>query len=88
MLLLFIVPMAFLYTWVFNGTGGSVLLVVLLHGAQNGISAFLEQSLLPALADADLWVVCRVAILLVVAVVAAVGVRRHGRLGTVVRDGV
>jgi len=87
-LLLFIAPMAFLYTWVFNGTGGSVLLVVLLHGAQNGISAFLEQSLLPALADADLWVVFRVAILLVVAVVAAVAVRRQGRLGAVVRDGV
>lgn len=87
-LLLFIAPMAFLYTWVFNGTGGSVLLVVLLHGAQNGLSAFLERSLLPTLADADLWVIFRIAILLVVAVVAALAVRRQGRLGTVVRDGV
>ena len=86
-LVLFIAPLAFLYTWVFNGTGGSVLLVVLLHGTQNGLSTYLEQSLLPVLADADLWVVFRVAILLVVAVVAALAVRRQGRLGTVVREG-
>ena len=86
-LLLFIAPMAFLHTWVFNGTGGSLSVVVLLHGTQNGLSAFLEQSLLPVLADADLWVVFRVAILLVVAVVAALAVRRQGRLGTVVREG-
>lgn len=85
-LLLFIAPMAFLYSWVFNGTGGSVLLVVLLHGAQNGFSAFFEQSLLPALADADMWVVLRVLLLLGVAVGSAVAVRRQGTKGTVVRD--
>lgn len=86
-LLLFIAPMAFLYTWVFNGTGGSVLIVVLLHGAQNGISAFLERSLLPGLAEADAWVVFRIALLLVVAVASALAVARQGRRGTVVRDG-
>jgi len=48
-LLLFIAPLTFPYAWVFNGTGGSVLL----HGAQNGISAFLERRLLPALSNAD-----------------------------------
>lgn len=85
-LLLFIAPMAFLYSWVFNGTGGSVLLVVLLHGAQNGFSAFFEQSLLPALADADLWVVLRVLLLLGVAVGSAIALRRQGRKGAVVRD--
>lgn len=86
-LLLFIAPLAFLYTWVFNGTGGSVLLVVLLHGTQNGLSAFLERSLLPSLADADLWIVFRILILLGVATAATFAVRRQGRRGTFVRDG-
>lgn len=31
----------FIYTWVFNGTGGSLLLVILLHAAGNAASGFL-----------------------------------------------
>jgi len=80
-LLLFIAPMAFVYTWVFNGTGGSVLVPVLLHGTQNGVSAFLERSLLPTLASADGWVLLRILILLGVAAAAWIAVRRQGRRG-------
>ncbi|WP_227379882.1 CPBP family intramembrane glutamic endopeptidase [Haladaptatus halobius] len=31
----------FIYTWVFNGTGGSLLIVILLHAAGNAASGFL-----------------------------------------------
>lgn len=34
---------SFIYTWVFNGTGGSLLIVVLLHAAGNAASGFLTQ---------------------------------------------
>ena len=34
---------SFIYTWVFNGTGGSLLVVVLLHAAGNAASGFLTQ---------------------------------------------
>ena len=36
-----IVAMAIMYTWLFNRTGGSVLLAMLFHGALNGVAEFL-----------------------------------------------
>ena len=42
---------AFIYTWVYNRTGGSILMVALLHGAING-SAGLATGLLPGFNDA------------------------------------
>ena len=42
---------AFIYTWVYNRTGGSILLAALLHGAINGSSG-LVTGLLPGLDDA------------------------------------
>jgi membrane protease YdiL (CAAX protease family) len=42
---------AFIYTWVYNHTGGSILLAALLHGAINGGSA-LVTGLLPGFDDA------------------------------------
>lgn len=41
------VAAAYLYTWVFNGTGGSVLLVMFLHGASNAASGLMNR-LVPA----------------------------------------
>ena len=44
---------AFIYTWVYNHTGGSVLIAALLHGAINGSSGFLgPRGLLPGFDDA------------------------------------
>ncbi len=85
-LLLFGAPMSFVYAWILNGTGGSVLLPVLLHGTQNGLSAFLERSLVPGLLDADGWVLFRIALLLGVAIAAAIAVARQQRLGRIVLD--
>jgi membrane protease YdiL (CAAX protease family) len=34
---------SFIYTWVFNGTGGSLLVVVLLHAAGNAASGLLNR---------------------------------------------
>jgi CAAX protease family protein len=45
------VASAFIYTWVYNHTGGSILLAALLHGAING-STTLVRGLLPGLDDA------------------------------------
>jgi membrane protease YdiL (CAAX protease family) len=42
---------AFIYTWVYNRTGGSILLAALLHGAINGSSG-LVTGLLPGFNDA------------------------------------
>jgi membrane protease YdiL (CAAX protease family) len=44
----------FLYTWVFNRSGGSVLLVMLLHGASNAASGLLNR-LIPAEVVPDGW---------------------------------
>jgi uncharacterized protein len=33
--LVFLVPIAILYTWIFNGTGGSVLMIMILHAVTN-----------------------------------------------------
>ena len=45
------VASAFIYTWVFNNTGGSILLATLLHGAING-GTTLVTGLLPGFDDA------------------------------------
>jgi membrane protease YdiL (CAAX protease family) len=45
------VASAFIYTWVYNNTGGSILLAALLHGAING-GTTLVRGLLPSLDDA------------------------------------
>jgi membrane protease YdiL (CAAX protease family) len=45
------VASAFIYTWVYNQTGGSILLAALLHGAINGGTS-LVAGLLPGFDDA------------------------------------
>jgi hypothetical protein len=71
---------AFSYTWVYNHTGGSILLAALLHGAINGGTALIT-GLLPGLDDTlhlPLYGALAVAFsVAAVALVAATG----GRLG-------
>jgi membrane protease YdiL (CAAX protease family) len=71
---------AFIYTWVYNHTGGSILLAALLHGAINGGSA-LVTGLLPGLDDV-LHVPLYGSLALAFSVAAAVlVVATRGRLG-------
>lgn len=74
------VASAFIYTWVYNHTGGSILLAALLHGAING-STVLVMGLLPGLDDA-LRVPLYGALALAFTIVALVlVVATRGRLG-------
>ena len=70
--IVFTVPGSFLFTWFYLRTGGSVLIVVLLHGAFNGWLAFVERSLFPGLGDNDGWIMVFLLIALVVSLAAAV----------------
>jgi membrane protease YdiL (CAAX protease family) len=51
----FTIGLATIMTWVFNGTGGSVLLTMLLHASVNAVFAFAPATRL-AMASKDLWV--------------------------------
>jgi membrane protease YdiL (CAAX protease family) len=86
------VAATFLYTWVFNRTGGSVLLTMLLHGASNAASGLLNR-LVPAELPLDGWLRALVnqgwlnviafglvALLLVVATRGRLGYRPDGAL--------
>ena len=71
---------AFVYTWVFNNTGGSILLAALLHAAIN-MSSGLVTGLVPGLEDAfnvQLYGACAIAFVTVAAVLVAA---TRGRLG-------
>jgi uncharacterized protein len=71
---------AFIYTWVYNNTGGSILLAALVHGAING-STVLVTGLLPGLDD-ELHVPLYGAVALAFSVAAVVLVAAtRGRLG-------
>jgi uncharacterized protein len=71
---------AFIYTWVYNNTGGSILLAALLHGAINGGTA-LVTGLLPDLDDAlHVPLYGAVALAFTVAAVVLIAATR-GRLG-------
>ena len=78
--LLFTVPLSFTLAWVFNGSGESVLIAVLMHGAINGTNAFLERELFPPLLEEDRWVVIYILIQIVIGIAAAFLMRRQGRI--------
>lgn len=44
--------LAIIYTWVFNGTGGNLFIVTLLHATMNGTNGFMEK-LFPGLTEID-----------------------------------
>jgi uncharacterized protein len=60
-LLLGIIPWAILYTWLYNGTGGSLLLPLLLHAATSTTGLFLAApDAHPLIAPALTWIVAAV----------------------------
>ena len=74
------VATAFVYTWVYNRTGGSVLIAALLHGAINGSSGVVT-GLLPDFNDAvNVPLYTADAIAFTIVALALVGATR-GRLG-------
>lgn len=75
--LLLTVSLSFVFTWVYNGTKGSALLVTLMHGAFNGFNTFFERQLFPVLLDEDGWLIIYILLLVVVGVVMAFLIRRQ-----------
>jgi uncharacterized protein len=72
--LVFLVPFAFLYTWIFNSTGGSVLMIMILHAVTNAstgqmwraipeASTVLSNTSVYLLQAAVLWIVAIVLVL-------------------------
>lgn len=45
MFFLFTLPLTMVFTWIHNGTGGSILLVMLFHGAVNTTAALVQSSM-------------------------------------------
>lgn len=70
--------LSFLFTWLFNGSGGSLIPVLLFHATQNWEEGF--ETLFPALLGTD-WELVSTLALLLIGVVAAVLVARNGRKG-------
>jgi uncharacterized protein len=59
-----ILAMSVIYTWLYNTTGGGVLLAVVLHASTNVASAYLAPDVLPQLVLSLLWVTVAAAIVL------------------------
>jgi membrane protease YdiL (CAAX protease family) len=68
--------LSFLFTWMFNGCGGSLIPVLLFHAVQNWEDGF--ETVFPALVGTD-WELVSTLILLLVGVVAGVLVWRNSR---------
>lgn len=69
--------LSFLFTWLFNGSGGSLIPVLLFHAAQNWEEGF--ETFFPTLLGAD-WELVSTLLLLLLGVVAGVLVWRKSRL--------
>ncbi|MCA9953280.1 MAG: CPBP family intramembrane metalloprotease [Anaerolineales bacterium] len=70
------IGLAMLFTWLFNGSGGSLIPVLLFHASQNWEEGF--ETLFPSLVGTD-WELVSTLSLLVIGLVAAVVVWRNGR---------
>lgn len=70
--------LSFLFTWLFNGSGGSLLPVMVFHAAQNDEEIF--ETLFPTLVGTD-WELVSSLGLLVLGIVVAVNLWRQGRKG-------
>jgi len=70
------IGLAMLFTWLFNGSGGSLIPVLLFHASQNWEEGF--ETLFPSLVGTE-WELVSTLSLLVIGLVAAVVVWRNGR---------
>ncbi len=68
------------FAWIYNGTGGSVLLVILMHGSANTIAKFLAPTVMGDAAAYGLfwWLLAALWWVVALAVVAAIGMAREG----------
>ncbi|MCA9931130.1 MAG: hypothetical protein KC419_21745, partial [Anaerolineales bacterium] len=66
--------LSFIFTWLFNGSGGSLLPVLLFHTLQNSEEVF--EQIFPGLVGTD-WELISTLALLVVGIVVGVIVRRQ-----------
>lgn len=73
------IGLSMLFTWLFNGSGGSLIPVLLFHAAQNWEDGF--EVLFPGLVGTE-WELVSTLSLLLIGVVASVLVWRNGRLKT------
>jgi hypothetical protein len=81
MILALLLPWAILLTWVFNSTGGSLLLVAVLHASEVWLAYFLVRARLdPANLD-NYWGYAAVLVLTATVVVMATGPRNRSRHG-------
>ncbi|MCP5095196.1 MAG: hypothetical protein GY943_06560, partial [Chloroflexi bacterium] len=69
--------LSMLFTWLFNGSGGSLIPVLLFHAAQNWEEGF--ETLFPSLVGTE-WELVSTLSLLVIGMVAGVMVWRNGRM--------
>jgi membrane protease YdiL (CAAX protease family) len=73
----FTISLSFVFTLAWLRTRGSLPVVILLHGALNGFSAWVETSWLPALDDIDAYQIVRLAFVLAAGIAAAVALPRQ-----------
>ncbi len=76
------IGLSMLFTWLFNGSGGSLIPVLLFHAAQNWEEGF--ETLFPALLGTE-WELVSTLALLVLGIVASVVVWRKGRAGAIMQ---
>ncbi|MGI9611519.1 MAG: CPBP family intramembrane glutamic endopeptidase [Acidimicrobiales bacterium] len=75
-LVMLIIGLSYIFTWLFNGSGGSLIPPLLFHATQNWEEAF--ETVFPAIIDTD-WETPAALALLVLGIVAAIKVTRGGK---------
>ena len=68
--------LSFIFTWLFNGSGGSLLPVMVFHAAQNSEEIF--ETIFPSLVGTDWELVSTLALLLIGIVVGVILWRQNG----------
>ncbi|MDX1416810.1 MAG: CPBP family intramembrane glutamic endopeptidase [Candidatus Promineifilaceae bacterium] len=76
--------LSFIFTWLFNGSGGSLLTVLVFHACQNSEEVF--EAIFPGLAGTD-WELVSTLGLLIIGIVVAIWMWRSGRYPSVTLSG-